>query len=110
MHSTYASKPRRAIKIVGTCVNYSLHRFNSRYKQVAIPTKPASGDIFNYQRCSSELSVEKQTNDTVSSAVPGANIIPLEKSAARIKMDDKKSKLQAIVALVTVLYKLKHFV
>lgn len=80
---------------------YSLDRFNSRYKHVATPTKPAAGDIFNYQErsTSSELNIEEQANDTVPSVASGASIVPLDKSPACSKMDEKKSKLRTVVAL-----------
>ncbi|XP_078354247.1 uncharacterized protein LOC144638827 isoform X2 [Oculina patagonica] len=68
----------------------SLDRFNSRYKLVATPTKPASGDIFNYQGRASEVNIQQERNDSVPSVASGASITPLDKSPACSKMDEKK--------------------
>lgn len=88
-------------------------RFNSQYKHVATPTKPAIGDIFNYGRCSSELNICNRENErnvqcnSVTSEVPGASIIPPDNSPVCSKVDEKKSKLRTVVALFYC--KEKHF-
>jgi len=74
----------------------TLGRFNSQYKHAATPTKPASHDIFNYHQSSSELKTcnwgkeQKVQCNLVSSEVPGASIIPTDKSPVCSKVNEKK--------------------
>lgn len=76
------------------CVYYSFHSFNSCYQNTAVPTKPASRDIFKLKDCLSKQNVfaKKTPPKTESNTPPGTSNVSHDKTPLRKQADKHTSK------------------
>ena len=76
------------------CVYYSFHSFNSCYQNTAVPTKPASRDIFKLKDCLSKKNVfaKKTPPKTESNTPPGTSNVSHDKTPLREQADKHTSK------------------
>ena len=83
------------------CVYYSFHSFNSCYQNIAVPTKPASSDIFKRKDCLSKQNVfaKKTPPKTESNTPPGTSNVSHDKTPLSEEGDKHTSKSGDFVLL-----------